>query len=197
MVSLPSLLTSMESNLISQAQYLECLSLWCVKHQCCRRKTDTPLGWNVSFFFFLLSPKLGLHQSSSAYSLVLVQTLLTQPRVESVRCERGSLGVKQIDVFKLPKYAPTPRPPWTISHVCSETRCSVRCQSVVPGSFLWRENTSPTGSAHRLSAGFHRTITAAYGEERRRDDASPKLLVGFEVRGAATGHLLTGSSSGM
>lgn len=161
-VSLPLLLTSMESNLISQAQYLECLSLWSVKRQCCRRKTDTPLGWILLFFSF--SPQLGLHQSSSAYSLVLVQTLLTQPRVELVHSAEGWCQTNRR--FKATEISP----PWTIPHVCSEISppisfCFCR-QSGVPGSVLCRQNAPPTGSAHRLSVGFHRTITAAYGEER-------------------------------
>lgn len=55
-------------------------------------------------FEFLFSPQLGLHQSPSQYSLVLVQTMLTQPCVELVQSEE--CWCQTNGCFKLPKYLP-------------------------------------------------------------------------------------------
>lgn len=96
-----------------------------------QKKDRHPTLLECLSFYFL--PGSALHQSPSQYSLVLVQTTLTQPRLELVQSEE--CWCQTNGCFKATKISPRrrslPSAPKFITDLVL-----FWCQSVVPGSVL-------------------------------------------------------------
>lgn len=169
------------------------------KRQCCRRKTDTPLCWNVWVFIF--SP-----------ARLCIRARLSIPWFWFKRCWLNrawswsrvrSVGVKQMDVSSYQNISPS-----TISPVCSEIHHWSRSVLVsVCGS--WQLSCCGGASMNalgRLPALWVSTEQSELHTERGGGGMTPaqSCWLGFEVRlgrghetgSEQTGHLLTGSSAG-